>query len=510
VTRLRQFIRGLGSSWLATLAAIVYSLLSVPIALSFLTIEEFGLLVLLLQVAGYFTLIEIGMSAATARILVDYKDSPDDGRYGSVILTSFWVFAVQAVIILFGGITLAPWIVSIIAVPEALAEVATFLLRWLSVTSALVVAFRVYGAILYANKRLDLVHAFNAGSMIFALSVLVVVLSLGGRLSDLVWLFIAQAAAAIVPPLVACHKLGLMPRAGRWGRPSSARFREVFGFGKDIFLINVGNVVLEASQLIIVTRTMGLTAAAVWSVSTKLFGLVYQLVTKIAGTAIVFFAEMMVRGERQKLTTRFRQIYQLTAGTAVTALGVAVAINQPFVSVWADPELAWPLPLSFLLAASIFLNAITRCSGDFIIHTKNIAAFRYVYFLEAAMFVLLSLWLSARIGFYGVLGASLLCLLVFRASYTTWRITQYFQLRAVTLWWAWLKRPFLAGVILLPFVISSPWLASGLSNLWGQLLLAIAWVGLPATASLLFIALPRDMRKEFVPHWPQFSFREKY
>jgi O-antigen/teichoic acid export membrane protein len=506
VTRLRQFTRGVSFSWLATLAAIVYSLLSVPVALRFLTVEEFGLLVLLLQVAGYFTLVEIGMSAATARILVDYKDNPDNGIYGSVILTSFCVFAVQAVIVLFCGISLAPWIVSLIGVPTGLGDVATLLLWWLTATSALQIAFRVYGSILYANKHLDLIHAFNAGSMILALSVMVGILSMGGGLSDLGWLFLAQAASGILPPLVACHQLGLLPRRGCWGRPSKARFREVFGFGKDIFLVNVGNQVLEASQLIIVTRTMGLTAAAVWSVSTKLFGLVYQLVTKISGTAIVFFAEMIVRGEEHTLATRFRQIYQLTAGTAVLALGVAVAINQPFVSVWANPALAWPLTLSCLLAVSIFFNAITRCSGDFIIHTKNIAAFRYVYFLEAAMFVLLSLWLSARIGFYGILGASLLCLLVFRASYTTWRMAEYFQLRAITFWWIWLKRPVLAGIVLLPFVISSSWLASNFSNLWGQLFVAVAWVGLPAIIALVFVAIPRDVRKELALRWPQLSF----
>ncbi len=509
MTRLRQFSRGLGSSWLATICTIAYSLLSVPIALRYLSVEEFGLFVLLLQVAAYFTLIEIGMSAATARILVDHKDHRDGGAYGSVILTGLLVFAIQGFSILAVGVLAAPWIISVVGVPNALAETATLLLRWLAFTSALTLAFRIFGSVLYANKRLDLIHGFMGANMIFGLALLAAILASGAGLAGLKWMFVVQAVTAILVSIWACHNLELLPKRGHWGGPSMRRFRELFGFGKDIFLVNVGNQVLEASQLIIVTRTMGLTSAAIWSVSTKLFALVYQLVTKIEGTALVFFAEMIVRGEKDKLAARFRQVYQLTGGIAVVSLAIVVAINGSFVSVWANPSLAWSLSLSALFAVAVALNALTRCSGDLIIHTKRIAAFRYVYFLEAVIFVLLSLSLSAHFGFYGILGSSIVCLLVFRATYTTWRMARYFSLPAITFWWTWLKRPILAAVILLPLVISSPWLINTVPSLWGQLLLALAWVGLPAAMVLLFVTLPRDVRIEFAQRWPQFSLLTK-
>ncbi len=510
MSRFQEFVRGVGSSWVATCATVIYSLLSVPIALKYLTVEEFGLFVLILQVAGYFALVEIGMSAATARILVDHKDRRDGRNYGSIILTGFAVFAFQGLIILIVGFAAAPWIVGLVGVPNALAETGTLLLRWLALSSALALAFRIFGSVLYANKRLDLIHGFMGANMIFGLALLTAILAAGAGLAGLRWLFLAQAAIAVLLPILACHKLELLPKKGHWGTPSIERFRELFCFGKDIFLVNVGNQVLEASQLIIVTRTMGLTAAAIWSVSTKLLTLVYQLVTKIEGTAIVFFSEMMVRGETERLAARFRQIYQMTAAIAVVSLATVVAINAPFVSVWANASLAWSIPLSALCAVAVALNALTRCSGDLIIHTKKIAAFRYVYFLEAVLFVLLSLALSNHFGFYGILGASILCMLSFRATYTTWRMVKYFQVPAITFWWTWLKRPLLTAVMLMPFVISSSWLTSSILNSWGQLFAAFAWVGLPATITFLLIALPRDVRKEFTLRWPQLSFIVKY
>lgn len=510
MTRSRQFVRGLGSSWLATLATVLYSLLSVPIALRYLTTEEFGLFVLLLQVASYFTLIEIGMASATSRILIDYKDHPDEGEYGATILTGFLVFAVQALVVLTVGLVTAPWIVTAIGVPANFNEVATLLLRWLAFTTALTLASRVYGSILYANKRLDLINAFMGGSMLFGLAVLTLILSAGGGLVGLVWLFLAQAVFSIILSVFACYRLRLFPRKSKWGRPSMKRFKEIFTFGKDIFLFNLGNQVLEASQLIIVTRTMGLTAAAAWSVSTKLFSLVYQLVTKLEGTAIVFFSEMMVRGETGRLAARFRQIYQMTAGVAVVLLAVVVTLNASFVSLWANSSLAWSAQLSTLMALVVFGNALTRCSADLIIHTKNLGAFRFLYFAEAVAFVLLALWLSRWFGFYGILVASLTCLILFRATYTTWRVARYFQLPPTTFWWSWLKRPIFAAFVLLPFMFSAKWICSGASNAWTQLLIAGLWIGIPATITLFTLALPSDVKEEISLRWRQSYLVRRY
>lgn len=505
MSRSKQFFQGLGSSWFATLCTVLYSLLSIPIALQYLSVDEFGLFVLLIQISGYFSLIELGISAAVARILIDYKDFHKSGAYGSVVLTGFIVFAVQGFLIFVIGLLMAPTIIEVVGVPSELKAKAVFLLRWLAVASALTITFRTYSAVLYANKRLDLIHIFIALNTLLGLGLLSLILVLGGGLAGLALLFITQAIVGVVSCAVACKRLELMPQKGYWGSPSVERFRELFSYGKDVFLVNVGNQILEASQLIIVTRTMGLTAAAVWSVSTKLFTLVYQLVTKIEGTAVVFFAEMMVRGERETLIARFRQVYQLTAAVAVVAVAFMAAINRPFVFLWADPALSWAPLLNGLLALSILLSTVTRCSGDLIVHTKDIGAFRYLYFFEAMMFVLLALWLSAQFGFYGILGASLLCLLFFRVTYTTWRMAEYFDLPAVTFWWAWLRRPFLAGLMLVPFVISSSWLTSLVSSAWAQLFVAAVWISLPGAIAFIFLALPRDVRTELALRLPQSS-----
>ena len=505
MSRLRQFTQGVAASWLATLFTVVYSLLNVPIALKFLSVDEFALWMLMLQVAGYFSLIELGMAGSTARILIDHKDERDTGRYGSVILTGALVFLVQGFLILIVGILVAPLLVEMLSVPPELREVAIYLLRWLAVGLAVGSALRIFSSVLYANRRVDVVVLIMGLGPLIGLALMWILLSNGLGLRGMAYAFVPPALLAGAGSAVAAFGLGLMPIRSGWRAPTWGQFREMFHLGKDMFLITVGNQVLEASQLIIVTRTMGLGAAAIWSVSTKLFALVYQLVTKVEGTAIVFFSEMMVRGEQSRLALRFRHVYQLTAGLAVVALAFVTAINQPFVTVWAKGSLAWSPLLGLLLGLVVYLNCVTKCQVDLIMHSKDIRGLRYIYLFEALGFVALAIYASTHIGFAGVMIAAIVCAILFRGIYAVHRTAIYFRLPAFLIAWSWLRRSLLAGVLLLPFVLSAPYVASLTNSPWAQLVLSSLWAGIPALVVLSTVALPHDVRTEvlgkILPRW---------
>jgi O-antigen/teichoic acid export membrane protein len=457
---------------------------------------------LLLQIAGYFTLIELGMAGSAARLLVDHKDHPEDKVYGSVIATGTLVFAVQGMIILILGLCSAPWIVATAGVPWELREVAVYLLRWLAITFALATALKMLSSVLYANKRLDLLNMSTAASVLCGLGGMALVLASGGGLRDLAGVFVVQTLLSLGVQAIACWRLRLLPRGKLWGRPTLLRFKQMFVYAKDVFLVNVGNQILEASQLIIVSRTMGLTAAAMWSVGTKVFNLLYQLLTRIEGTAIVFFSEMMVREEKNRLRTRFRQIYQISAGMAAVGLGFAVAINGPFVSLWAEAALAWGMPLSAGLAAVVFLNVVTRCNVDLIVHSKQLLALRYIYFLEALLFVVMALLMAPIIGFYGIVLSAFICVFAVRFGYTSYRVSHYFGLPAREIGWNWLRRPLLALLALAPFVVSSPFILQNTPSTALGLPLVAIWVGLPAAFLLLTVALPPETQTEVRRFFP--------
>ena len=98
MSRLKKFAHSLFSGYLQLGANIVFSLASVPLALSYLTAKEFGLWALTTQVATFVGQLDFGMSSSVSRVLVDYKDQRDGGDYGSVV---------QGLLILAVGVGLA-------------------------------------------------------------------------------------------------------------------------------------------------------------------------------------------------------------------------------------------------------------------------------------------------------------------------------------------------------------------------------------------------------------------
>ena len=107
MSRLKKAISGVFSSYVLLGAAAVYSLASVPVALHFLNAPDFGLWVLMGSISGYFNLIDLGMTGAAARLLIDYKDDTKSGEYGSLVQTSVAVSLVQGLIIMIMGVMIA-------------------------------------------------------------------------------------------------------------------------------------------------------------------------------------------------------------------------------------------------------------------------------------------------------------------------------------------------------------------------------------------------------------------
>src|SRR6185503_21149957 len=97
--RLQRYAVSLASGYAALVANVAFSIISVPLAMHYLSNEEFGLWVLAAQVAAYLALIELGMMGCIGRILIDHKDNRNGGEYGATIKTGMLVLFVQGLLL---------------------------------------------------------------------------------------------------------------------------------------------------------------------------------------------------------------------------------------------------------------------------------------------------------------------------------------------------------------------------------------------------------------------------
>ena len=284
----------------------------------------------------------------------------------------------------------------------------------------------------------------------------------GAGVFSLLWGHAAGIVGTTIMTIAACARLKLFPSRTRWGRPTLQRFKELFAFGKDVFVFVLGGQMVNASQTILISPLMGLEAAGIWAVCTRSFTVIVQLAWRVLDYSGPPLSEMLVRGEHQRFFDRFRSVTVLTGAMATVAGVVIAACNQPFVEVWTHGKVGWSGWNDVLLAIWGVFMAVQRCHCGLLGVRKDFGRVKYVYFGEGAMFAALALLTARPLGFTGVIASSLIATLSMSFLWGLQRSRTDFGLSWPQIL-RWLEPAGRVFLVLAPMAALLRWATSGLA-----------------------------------------------
>jgi O-antigen/teichoic acid export membrane protein len=506
MSRLKHYTRSLVSSYALLGVNALYTLISLPVALKYLTRAEIGLWALTMQIASYVAMVDLGMSSSVARILIDHKDDRANGRYGAALKSGFLAGAAQGLLTLLLGLSVVWFLGGWLRVPPELSRAFFWLILGQVLMTALGFPCRNFGQILYAWQRMDV---YNYGQMLQLLAGLLVLwlgfLSGWGVLS-----FLAGSAAGwfcgTLVNATACFRLGLWPKPGEWGRVTATQFRELFSYGADLFLLTIGGQLITSSQTILVSRQLGMDAAALWSVMTRAFTVVVQITWRVIGNAMPAFSEMYVRNERERLWQRYRTLFVTVSGLAGAGGVLFAACNGPFVGVWTHGRFSWPGLNNALLGAWLIISAQQCCHNSFIACLKQVRLLKYVFVLEGLLFVGVSLAILKSTGLTGMLLCSVTATFLFTWLAGTWRIAGLLGGSWRSVLWDWQVQTLGLLSLLIPIWLLLDRALDGTPDL---VQLVVKGTVLSAVGAWTFVrfTLPRPLVAELIQKLPAFAQR---
>jgi len=499
--RLRRFFHATASGYAQLVANTLYVLASVPLALHFLQKREFGLWALAMQLSGYLQLIDVGMSASVSRHLIDHKDKRTEGDYGGMIQTGALVLFVQGFLVLLGGALLVILGVRLLNIDPDLERSFKVVILVQCVIIAADFPARLFGHVLIAHQRSDFANYAQIGFFFISYAVLWYCFAHGLGIFSLVWANVAGWLTVTSSNTAACFALKMLPSRGAWGRASWSKFRDLFSYGKDVFWIALGTQMINASQTIVVTRSLGLSAAAVWSVCTRTYTLTNQLVWRPFDSSYPMLSEMVARGEKERLLHRFRSLVTLTSSLSVVAAVMFALCNRSFVALWTHGSIAWSIQNDILLSVWMIILALIHCHCSLPTITKQIGFMRYVYFIEGATFLGIASLVAARAGFSGMLATSIFCSLAFSFSYGIWRTKHDFNQSLRELLFDWLAPSVKLFVSLTLFGLLFYWPTRNLPAKV-QLPLYVLFAGTAGTFFFLRLGFSSELREEFQERAP--------
>jgi len=428
---------------------------------------------LLVQLISYMALVDLGMTSAVARLLVDHKDDRANGSYGSLLKASFLVSAAQGFLVLLLLFFAAPGVASLMKIPTEQAPDFILLLQIQGVITAFMYLSRPLNLILYAHQRMDLQTYLEIFNLVASLGLLILFLNGGNGIFSFVY---ANILTALIGPIYlfwSCKRLGLFPGGGEWGFVTRKQFREVFSYGYQIFLFNLGCQLQFASQTIVISRALGLESAAIWAVGTKMFNLIFPLMIRPYGAALPGLYEMVARGEMQQLKDRFRSIVQLTASLGAFLGGSFVLCNGLFIGIWTSGRILWPSLNDSLMAVWLLILSMQTTHCTFVNVTKRFGAMSYVLLAEGCCFILLALTFGNRWGIPSVVACSILCTFLFSYQYGLRRSCLFFHSSLKTIAIDWVKPSLRLATVYTLVVVSVCLCSAELEPFWRLVVHAI-------------------------------------
>ncbi len=501
MSRLKRFTHSLLSSYALVGTNVLYTLISVPLALKYLSEAEFGLWALTLQVAGYVALIDLGMGSSVARILIDHKDDRANGRYGGVIKSGFLVGLAQGAICLVVGMSLVWFLGGWLKVRVDLRHDFLWLMIGQVVLTAATFLTRMFVQILFAWQRMDVSNYSGIVQLVIGLAVMWMGFAVGLGVFSLLAGAVASWVCGVTISFVACRRLGFWPQPGEWGPTSREQFRELFSYGADVFLITLGGQLITSSQTILVSRQLGLEAAALWSVMTKAFTVASQAVWRIISYAMPALAEMMVRKENDRLWERYRSLFiTVSVGSGISAVLFA-ACNRLFVQVWTHGQFTWSETDDILLGVWMIVSAQQCCHNSLIITLKEIRGLKYIFLVEGLVFAGVALAVLPSTGVTGMLVCSVVATVLFTEAAGVWRVSRAIGGRLKALLWDWQTPLFRVLGVMAPCWLVMEWLLGG-TPVWARLLVNGCVLSLVGAFAALRFALPRQLTLELLEKLP--------
>lgn len=493
---LRRVVSGVFGNWAAMATSLLVGFFLAPFLVSRLGSEEYGVWVIVGSLASYMGLLDFGLRSAVTRFVArDFVrgDHEDSARVVSTALASRMIFGLLALVIAGNAAWLAPRLMHL---PTATVSAARIAIALLGINVAVSLSLGVFGGVLTALHRFDLVAGVTIGqSIVRAVSAVLVVL--GGF--GIVGLATTELTTGV---LAGCAQLLLCRKEYRHLRISFRLvdreiLRQFWNYSSWIVVIQVGQQMIYFTDNLVVGAVLSATAVTFYAIGGSLTNYVRGIVSALTSTFSPLASSLEAAGDRHGLR---QLLIEGTRMTFVIGLPIQIALflrGHTFIRVWMGPRYALTsgTVVMVLLTALFARNASHTAGGVMIGIAKHRIGAIWTIAEGIANFAL-SVFLARRIGVVGVAWGTAIPSLFFSLFLRPQYVCRLVDLPLRTFVWQSCLRPTLAA---LPYAAACYacerwWTVEHMSSF----LLQIA-VALPMYATGVALVFRREIQSTVLP-----------
>ena len=313
------------SGWLSKAIGVAASLITVPIVVSKLGKDGYGVWSLVGASISFLALTNFGAANSVGRFVARARGRRDADGLKIMVSTALGLMTAMGAFAVLVTVALAHWVPGWLGLGVGYETAGRWVFVISGITLALQYPLRIGSGILQGYQRYGLV---NGTEMVKT------ALNVGGIL--ILWAMdqIRLVPLAIVVSLATIIQYVLLTFAGwriaeglvpRLKHASMAAAKEVFSLSLSSLLITLSSLLYRSGLTLMVGKLLGLAQAGVYSVVLLIMTHLSFLLTQITRSLITLASQLQAEGDMERLRRLSNQVIRVTF-----ALGTAVAIGLCF------------------------------------------------------------------------------------------------------------------------------------------------------------------------------------
>lgn len=483
------------TNWGAFAVSAVISFFLAPFVVHSLGNEAYGVWILLSSLVGYLGLLDLGVRGAVTKFVAAHHAAARHDAASRIASAALAVFGIAGIIAILASGIMAGFGLHVFEISAAYENLAPQVLVLGGLTIAVTIVGGVFGGVVVARQRFDLLNASSILIAMIRAIAIVLTLRSGGGLLDLA---LVQLGVSVGQSLVSVL-------LSRWVYPelrvrpttfTSEDLKKVLSFGIYASLLHVASALMLYSDSLVIGTFLPVELITFFAIATNLTDHARAVISGIS-TTITPMASAL---EGSDGIDRVREVL-LTGARYATLISLPMVITfmfrgHTFIGLWMGPEYAQPAGDVLILLSVVLLvsSSFQICTATMIglnKHPGMVPAFA----VEAIANVRLSIGLISRFGIYGVAMGTLIPRLVVALAFGPWYVRRAVGTPIRRFLWLSLLRP---GLSMIPFALAS-WI---IDAFWAtpNLIIFFAQIVVASPAALLgawLVFLTREERHEY-------------
>lgn len=384
--------------------------LMTPFMVSKLGMQGYGSWVVLTTAVSFLDLLDGGITLSGTRFLARTIGSKDEAAYAETGATLMWLYRRIGWLSLIGTIILVFCCGFFVKESTSLIE-AREVLAVLGGSLALRFFLRIHLVVLKSHVRYDLIVLSGLAKLVLQSS-LIVTLLLNGH--GLVMLAVAQIASDVLDQVLVVTFSKRTGFAKFTIAPSKEKVREVLSYSSTIFLNTLGQFLRSRLDSLVLSLTTGVLTVPVYNTGMRLLTLYGDLMNAIIGGPLLAgFCQVEGSSGLDVLRQKFLQSMRFSVPLAMLGAVGLFAYGPTFLVRWMGSEFAQSGTILRLLIGVFALWFMQLPATSILLALNRHQVIMKATLLAGLFNLVVSLLLAWKIGFFGVVIASLIEMTIF-------------------------------------------------------------------------------------------------